>query len=78
MMIERPVDGEASLDEMAENLPVGDAETVAARLVADIKPSGASHVMLNIRTGASTMDQARRTIETFARDIRPAIERALA
>jgi len=77
MMVEAPAPGEQSLEEMTENLPVGDAETVAERLTADIEASGASHVMLNIQAGASDMAQARRTIDTFARSIRPAIERAL-
>jgi alkanesulfonate monooxygenase SsuD/methylene tetrahydromethanopterin reductase-like flavin-dependent oxidoreductase (luciferase family) len=77
MMVEAPIPGEPSLEELAKNLPVGDAETVAERLHADIKASGANHVMLNIQAGASTMVQARRTIDAFASDIRPAIERAL-
>jgi alkanesulfonate monooxygenase SsuD/methylene tetrahydromethanopterin reductase-like flavin-dependent oxidoreductase (luciferase family) len=78
LMVEHPVAGEPSLDEMANNLAVGDAETVAARLTADIKASGASHVMLNIQAGNSTVAQARRTMDAFATDIRPMIERELA
>ena len=77
MIVEAPTPGEQSLEELARNLPVGDPETIAERLTADIKASGASHVMLNIQAGASTPAQSRRTIDAFARDIRPAIERAL-
>lgn len=77
MMIEAPAPDEQSLEEMARNLPVGNAETVAERLIADIRASGASHVLLNIQAGASTMTQARRTMDAFAREIRPAIESAL-
>ncbi len=77
MMIEAPAPGEQSLEDMARNLPVGDAETVAERLTADIQASGASQVLLNIQSGASTMAQARRTMDVFAREIRPAIEQAL-
>ena len=78
MLIERPFPGEPALEEMADNLPVGDAATVAARLLADIRASGASHMMLNVQAAGSTMAQAERTIRTFATEIRPAIERALA
>ena len=78
MLVEKPFSGEASLDEMAANLPVGDAATVADRLTADIRASGASHMMLNIQAAGSTMVQAERTIRAFASEIRPAIERALA
>ncbi len=77
MLVETPVENEASLDEMAANLAVGDVETVTARLVADIQASRASHLMLNIQTLGSTMTQARRTIELFGREVRPRIERAL-
>lgn len=76
-MIEKSVPGELSLDEMAKNLPVGDAETVAVKLLEDIQASGASHVMLNIRAGCSTMQQAKRTITAFETTIRPIIEDAL-
>ncbi len=78
MLVEKPFAGEASLDEMAANLPVGDAATVAARLAADIRASGASHMMLNIQAAGSTMPQAERTIAAFASEIRPAVVRALA
>ena len=78
MLVEKPFSGEASLDEMAANLPVGDAATVAERLTADIRASGASHMMLNIQAAGSTMVQAERTIRAFASEIRPAIDRALA
>ena len=77
MMLETPIPAEPSLEDLAKNLPVGDSETVAERLCNDIKASGASHVMLNIQAGASTMVQARRTIDAFASDIRPAIVQAL-
>ena len=78
MLIERPFSGEPPLEEMAANLPVGDAATVAARLTADIRASGASHMMLNIQAAGSTMAQAERTIRAFASEIRPRIARALA
>ncbi len=78
MLIERPIEGEVSLEEMAGNLPVGDVETVAARLTADIRASRATHVMLNIQASGSTMTQAERTIALFGREIRPMIARALA
>ena len=77
MLIERPAPGEASLEQMAAVLPVGDAATVAERLAADIRASGASHIMLNVQTSGSTMTQAERTIAAFASEIRPAIERTL-
>ena len=76
MLIERPVEGEVSLEDMARNLPVGDVETVTTRLIADLKASKASHVMLNIPTLGSTVAQAQRTIDLVARDIGPALQQA--
>ena len=78
MLIERPAPDEASLEQMAESLPVGDVATVATRLLADIRASGATHMMLNIQAAGSTPAQAERTIAAFGREIRPMIERSLA
>tara|TARA_B100000700_G_scaffold277791_1_gene325417 strand:- start:11218 stop:12255 length:1038 start_codon:yes stop_codon:yes gene_type:complete len=77
MMIEKQVPEEPSLEEMEENLPVGPPEVVAEKLIADIRASGASHVMLNIRAGSSTMEQAYRTIDAFSSTIRPIIDAEL-
>ena len=77
MMKEVPVEDELTIAEMEKNLPVGDAETVASRLIADIQASGASHVMLNIQAGASSFRQSQNTISQFARDVRPIVERSL-
>ena len=78
MLIERPAPNEASLEQMAENLPVGDAATVAARLLADIRAAGATHMMLNVQAAGSALAQAERTIAAFGQEIRPMIERGLA
>lgn len=76
MLRELPIEGEATIEEMAANLPVGDVETVTARLIADLRASGASHLMLNIPTMGSTMAQARRTIDLIGREIGPVLKRA--
>ena len=77
MMRELSVVDELTIGEMEKNLPVGDAETVASRLIADIQASGASHVMLNIQAGASNFRQSQNTISLFSRDVRPIVERSL-
>ncbi|MBJ26868.1 MAG: LLM class flavin-dependent oxidoreductase [Alphaproteobacteria bacterium] len=77
LMIEQPILNEPTLDEMADNLAVGRPETVAEKLIADIRSSNASHVMLNIRTGDSTIEQAHRTIDAFKNSIRPLIDKTL-
>ena len=76
-MIEQPISNEPTLEEMEENLPVGNAEIVAKKLLADIHASQATHIMLNIRAGRSTMEQAHRTIDAFRSSIRPFIEKSL-
>ena len=76
-MIEQPIPNEPTLEEMEENLPVGNAEIVAKKLLADIHASQATHIMLNIRAGRSTMEQAHRTIDAFSSFIRPFIEKSL-
>ena len=72
MMVERPVSNEPTLKQIEKNLAIGDVQTVAARLLDDIRASGANHIMLNIQAGSSTLDQAKRTMDALPK-IRAAI-----
>jgi alkanesulfonate monooxygenase SsuD/methylene tetrahydromethanopterin reductase-like flavin-dependent oxidoreductase (luciferase family) len=77
MMTEVPLPNEITVEQMADNLLVGDAETVAERLAAEIRAANPHHVMFHVQVGGSRQDQALRTIETFATDVRPMLEKEL-
>lgn len=77
MLIEKPYAGELPLDDLARNLLVGDAETVAERLGAIIEAAQPCHVLLQFQAGASDPKLALRSIDRFASTVRPMVEKAV-
>ena len=77
MMTEVPMPNEPSLEEMAENLLVGDCETIAERLVAEIRAARPSHIMFHFQVGNSSHKAAMHSMERLMTEVRPMIEREL-
>ena len=77
MMIEAPMRNELPLEEMADNLLVGDAETVAERLAAEIRAARPSHMMFHFQVGGSSHAQALRSMEALMTDVKPMVEAEL-
>ncbi|MGI9332088.1 MAG: LLM class flavin-dependent oxidoreductase [Gammaproteobacteria bacterium] len=77
MMIEQPFPDEPSLEQIADKVLVGDCETIAERLCEEIRRARPSHVMFHCQVGGSGHTQAMHTIERFATDIQPMLEREL-
>lgn len=77
MLIEQPWEGEPSLDELAACLLVGDAETIAERMLAEIDAADLKHYLLQFQAGNSPHDLSLRSIERFATDVRPRVMKAL-
>ena len=78
MIIERPYDNEPSLGEMAEYMLVGDADTIAERIVAEARAAGTDQMLLQFQAGGTDHATTLRSIERFATDVRPKVEAALA
>ncbi len=77
MMNEIPMQNEISVEDMAENLLVGDCETVAQRLCDEIRAARPSHMMFHFQVGGSSHAQALNTMEKLMSDIKPLVEREL-
>jgi alkanesulfonate monooxygenase SsuD/methylene tetrahydromethanopterin reductase-like flavin-dependent oxidoreductase (luciferase family) len=77
MMREIPIPNEISLEEMADNLLVGDCETIAQRLCGEIRAARPSHMMFHFQVGGSSHASALRTMEKLMLDIVPMVEREL-
>lgn len=77
MLVEKPYKGEPPLEELAEAVMVGDAETVAERLAATIDAARPRHMLLHFQAGASPQKLALRSIDEFATRVRPMLEKAL-
>ncbi len=77
MLIEQPAHNEPTIDELAENLLVGDCETIAERLCGEIRAAGPSHMMFHFQVGASSFKNAMTSIEKFQTHIKPMVEKEL-
>jgi alkanesulfonate monooxygenase SsuD/methylene tetrahydromethanopterin reductase-like flavin-dependent oxidoreductase (luciferase family) len=77
ILVEKPWVGEPTLEEMAESFMVGDAHTIAERLVAEIKAANPCHYLLQFQASGTNLALALRSIERFATQVKPLLEQAL-
>jgi alkanesulfonate monooxygenase SsuD/methylene tetrahydromethanopterin reductase-like flavin-dependent oxidoreductase (luciferase family) len=77
MMREVPIPDEIPLEAMADNLLVGDCETIAERLCAEIRAARPSHIMFHFQVGGSPHAKALETMEKLMTEIRPMVEKEL-
>jgi alkanesulfonate monooxygenase SsuD/methylene tetrahydromethanopterin reductase-like flavin-dependent oxidoreductase (luciferase family) len=77
MLVERPWDGEMSLEEMAAHMLVGPPEVIAERMAAEIRRASPCHYLLQFQAGGSSLATALRSIERFAAEVRPLLEREM-
>jgi len=62
---------------MAQNLLVGDCETIAQRLCDEIRAARPSHMMFHFQVGGSSHVQALHTMEKLMGEIVPLVEREM-
>lgn len=74
MMTEVPLPDEIPLEEMAQNLLIGDCEIIAEHLCGKIRASRASHYMFHFQVGGSSHRKALVTMETFMTEIKSMVE----
>ncbi len=74
MLVEKPWEGEPSLEEMGAHMLVGDAATVAARMAAEIRAAAPCHYLLQAQLGDLDPGIALRSIEAWQRRVRPLLE----
>jgi len=74
---EAPFPGEPPLEQLLANLPIGDVELVTERLIAEIRAAQPAHICFNFQCGDVPIETALRSMERFAAEVRPRLERAL-
>jgi len=77
MLLEKPWEGEMSLDEMARHMLVGSAELIAERMAEEVRRAQPCHYLLQFQAGDSTLNLALASIERFAAEVRPLLEKAV-
>jgi alkanesulfonate monooxygenase SsuD/methylene tetrahydromethanopterin reductase-like flavin-dependent oxidoreductase (luciferase family) len=77
MLVEKPWEGEMSLEEMARHMLVGSAAAIAERMAEEIRRAAPCHYLLQFQAGDSPRALALRSIERFAAEVRPMLEKEL-
>lgn len=75
MVEEAPFDGEPGLDDIAQNVVVGDAETVAERMCWEIELYGPSHMNIYFAVGDMPNAAVKESMTQFATKVVPLIEK---
>ena len=78
MLKEVPFPDEPPLEKIHDNLLIGDVETVAEKLVAEIRAAKPVHVCFSFKVGATPHAAAMRSMELMMTEVKPRVEKALA
>jgi alkanesulfonate monooxygenase SsuD/methylene tetrahydromethanopterin reductase-like flavin-dependent oxidoreductase (luciferase family) len=78
VLVDVPFPGEPSLDAIHDNLLIGDADTVAEKLAAEIRAAHPVHICFSFKVGDTPHAAAMRSMERMMTDVKPKVEKALA
>jgi alkanesulfonate monooxygenase SsuD/methylene tetrahydromethanopterin reductase-like flavin-dependent oxidoreductase (luciferase family) len=74
---EEAYEGEMSADDIVAWNPIGDPQTVAGKLIDEIRSVGPTHIALYLTIGATDHAQVLLSIERFGSEVVPLVEREL-
>jgi alkanesulfonate monooxygenase SsuD/methylene tetrahydromethanopterin reductase-like flavin-dependent oxidoreductase (luciferase family) len=77
-LVDRPFPDEPSLEAIGDNLLIGDVESVAEKLVAEIRAAHPEHVCFSFKVGSTPHATAMRSMELMIGEVKPLVEKALA
>lgn len=77
-ILDRPLKDEPSLEDIAANIPIGDADTVAERLVDEIRTVGITDLSCFTWPAGVPLRDALGSMERFGSDVLPKVRKALA
>ena len=76
-IIPQPFDNEPTPEQIVDNVIMGDAETVAEKLVKELRQITPCHLSLFVQAGGLSGAATRASLERFGRDVLPMVEREL-
>jgi alkanesulfonate monooxygenase SsuD/methylene tetrahydromethanopterin reductase-like flavin-dependent oxidoreductase (luciferase family) len=77
VLVDVPFPDEPPLETIYNDLLIGDVETVAERLVAEIRATKPVHVCFSFKVGNTPHPAAMRSMELMIGDVKPRVEKAL-
>ena len=76
-LVDRPFPDEPPLEQIRDNLLIGDVDTVAEKLAAEIRATRPVHMCFSFKVGATPHQAAMRSMELMIGEVKPRVERAL-
>jgi len=77
-LVDVPFPDEPSIETIYQNLLIGDVDTVAEKLTAEIKAAKPVHVCFSFKVGSTPHAAAMRSMELMMTEVKPKVEKALA
>jgi alkanesulfonate monooxygenase SsuD/methylene tetrahydromethanopterin reductase-like flavin-dependent oxidoreductase (luciferase family) len=77
VLVDRPFPDEPPLEQIRDDLLIGDVETVAEKLVREIRATDPVHMCFSFKVGATPHKAAMRSMELMIGEVKPRVERAL-
>ena len=77
VLVDVPFPDEPSLETIHDNLLIGDVDTVAEKLVAEIHAGKPVHVCFSFKVGSTPHQAAMRSMELMIGEVKPKVEKAL-
>jgi len=77
VLVDKPFPDEPPLEQIHNDLLIGDVETVAEKLVGEIRATHPVHMCFSFKVGATPHKAAMRSMELMMNEVRPLVERAL-
>jgi alkanesulfonate monooxygenase SsuD/methylene tetrahydromethanopterin reductase-like flavin-dependent oxidoreductase (luciferase family) len=77
VLVDKPFPDEPPLEQIYNDLLIGDVETVAEKLVSEIRATHPVHMCFSFKVGSTPHKAAMRSMELMMSEVRPRVERAL-
>jgi alkanesulfonate monooxygenase SsuD/methylene tetrahydromethanopterin reductase-like flavin-dependent oxidoreductase (luciferase family) len=77
VLVDKPFPDEPPLEQIYNDLLIGDVETVAEKLVCEIRATHPVHICFSFKVGATPHQAAIRSMELMVTEVKPRVERAL-
>jgi alkanesulfonate monooxygenase SsuD/methylene tetrahydromethanopterin reductase-like flavin-dependent oxidoreductase (luciferase family) len=78
VLVDVPFPDEPPLETIHENLLIGDVDTVAEKLVAEVHATRPEHVCFSLKVGDTPHKAAMRSMELMMSEVKPKVDKALA
>ena len=76
VLVDKPFPDEPPLEQIYNDLLIGDVETVAEKLVGEIRATHPVHMCFSFKVGATPHKAAMRSMELMMTEVKPRVERA--